>query len=423
MFIPLSSIFIPDNRQRREFPESEMNELIESIRLRGLFHPIVVSPQGPDFRLVAGERRLRAVSSLAELDIAFSHGSELCPAGSIPVTMLSDLSPLELREIELEENTIRLDLSWQDRVRAIADLNALRQEQNASHTISDTAREIFGRGAGGAAMKVQESILLSSELSDPDVAKAKSHSEAVKILTKKKAAAHRQQLASSISLSLSSHTLLEGDSRELLKTLPASQFACILTDPPYGINADSFGSQATTVHGYEDSPEYALSCYRAVAFEGFRVCTAEAHAYIFHSIEIFSDLARLFASAGWTVWPRPLIWAKGNGMLPRPQHGPRYTYEAILFATKGDRPVLLAGASDVIPIPPPADKLHAAEKPVDLLSNLLRRTCSPGDHVLDPFAGSGSIFLAGAADKLYVTGIEQDPIHIAGCKVRISEAV
>lgn len=422
--VPLSSIFIPSNRQRREFPQEPMNELSDSIRVRGLYHPIVVAPEADRYRLVAGERRFRAISSLAELDITFTCGTEVCQAGFIPVTLLSELDPLTLREIELEENTIRLDLTWAERAAAIADLDSLRREQSSTHTATDTARELFGYGTGSSVTKVNESILLSRALkTDPEIAKAKSHSEAMKLLTKKREKEHRSLLASTITVANYNFELLEGDARDRLTDLPSGKYQCILSDPPYGINADDFGSQAGTAHTYRDDAKYALECYRALATEGFRACASSAHAYIFCSYEMFADVAIEFALAGWEVWPRPLIWDKGNGMLPKPEFGPRYVYECILFANKGQRPVLLAGQHDVLRYAPPAERIHAAEKPVDLLCDLLNRTCLPGDTVLDAFAGSGPIFTAGARLKLRVTGIELDPEHIASCKLRIKEAL
>ena len=45
---------------RRTFNEEELVSLAESIRLHGLLHPIVVQRDGRTYRLIAGERRLRA---------------------------------------------------------------------------------------------------------------------------------------------------------------------------------------------------------------------------------------------------------------------------------------------------------------------------------------------------------------------------
>jgi len=421
--VPLSSIIVPDNRQRREFLQENINELAESIRIHGLYHPIVCSPLADGrYNLVAGERRFRAILSLAELGLSFCCGNTTIPESHGAITLLSELDNLTLREIELEENTIRVDLTWAERAAAVAALHELRQEQAAVigrvQTPSDTAKEVFGYTGAGTSMVTESLALTKAIAADPTLAKAKSHSEAVKILKKKSEAVRRQALGeAAINLS---HTIHQGDSREVLLTLPDSTYQCIITDPPYGVGADGFGSQASTVHKYDDNLDYALDCYATLARESFRVAAEQAHAYVFCTIENFYTLTRYFADAGWDVWPRPLIWDKGNGMLPKPEYGPRYTYETILFANKGNRPLVLRGYPDVLSHTPAQDKIHAAETPVTLYNDLLSRSCYPGDTILDPFAGSGVVFLAAKSLKLTATGIELDPSFVAECKFRIA---
>lgn len=416
--VPMSEIYIADNRQRRQFLPEQINELADSIRRNGLYHPPVVALEVEGYRLVAGERRLRAIRSLQELELSFTCGTETVKPGYVPVTLLSELPPLTLREIELEENTIRVDLTWQERVQAISDLDALRKEIRPGHTTTDTAKEIFGYGGSGTE-KVRESIVLTKHLQDPDVAKAKSHAEAVKIVKKKAEQRHREMLAETVDVSKTPHVLYEGNALEILPQIQG-KFQCIITDPPYGVNADAFGGQAKTAHVYDDSLDYAINCYTTLATEGFRLASDQAHIYAFCSIEHFAKIAFEFTLAGWAVWPRPLIWFKGAsaGMLPRPEHGPRYTYEAILFASKGDKPTICV-KPDVIITPAVAEKIHAAEKPLDLYLDLLSRSCNPGDNILDPFAGSGVVFSAANRAKLYATGIELNEAHVANCKLRM----
>lgn len=416
--ISILDIQVAPNRQRRQFLPEQINELADSIRRNGLYHPPVVSMEAGVPTLVAGERRLRAIKSLQELDIPFTCGTEEIKPGFIPVTLLSELPPLTRREIELEENTIRVDLTWQERAQAIADLDALRKEQKPGHTATDTAREIFGYGGSGTE-KVKESIVLSKHLDDPEVAKAKTHAEAVKVVRKKAEQKHREMLAGQVDTTKTPHILYEGDSLFVLPQIQG-KYQCIITDPPYGVDANNFGSQAGQAHAYQDDLQYAISCYEAVAREGWRLSADQAHLYAFCSIENFPALSQVIALAGWNVWPRPLIWFKGAsaGMLPRPEHGPRYTYEAIIFATKGDKPTLCV-KPDVIITPAVAEKIHAAEKPVDLYLDLLSRSCNPGDNILDPFAGSGPVFSAANRAKLYATGIELNETHIASCKLRM----
>lgn len=411
--IPLTSLVIPENRQRRIFDEKKLQELADSILSKGLFHPPVVHFDGEVYTLIAGERRTRAISSLAAIDVGVSCGGVSFPAGTLPITLLADLDPYSRREAELEENTVRDDLTWADKARAIAELDSLRRDQAADqhlpHSFRDTASEIIGREAVGAEItKVTDAVIVTKFLDDPEVAAAKTQKEALKVIKKKAEARHRETLAASFDMAKTPHTLALASAFTFAKSLPSASFDVILTDPPYGINADDFGTMAATTHAYEDTPDYGLACYKLVAEEGYRLAKDKAHCYVFLDPRFWHEVSFEFTLAGWNVWPTPLIWSKGNGMLPKPEHGPRRTYEMILFASKGDRKTLKVGP-DVISCPLVLERAHGAQKPVLLYSELLSRSALPGNTVLDLFAGSGTIFPASNRAKVVATACELNP--------------
>lgn len=410
--ISFSQLSIPEYRMRREFDPAALKDLADSILSKGLMHPLVVVQYGDGYRLIAGERRSRAIRQLAELEVSFSCNNVDIAPGTFPVTLLGDLPPLALLEAEYEENVVRTDLTWQEQALATAALAELRKMQAAENgtpfTIQGVATEITGKSAEGSAVtKVSNAVIVARNMADPDVAGAKSQKEALKIIEKKAATAHREVLAQSFDLKKTPHTALLGSSLELALSLPSDKFSVILTDPPYGVGADSFGSMATTSHEYKDDLEYALDCYRMVAREGFRVTKAQAHAYVFLDIRYFANFSMEFSLAGWDVWPTPLIWFKNNGMLPRPEHGPRRTYEAILYAIKGAKRVTKV-LPDVLTYATEGDKLHGAQKPVPLYLDLLSRSTAPGDEIVDFFSGSGTIFAAANELKLVATGMEMN---------------
>ena len=66
----LSNIVIPERRHRKTFIEADIKDLATSISTYGLFHAPVVLADGAT--LVAGERRLRAITSLYEEGTTFS---------------------------------------------------------------------------------------------------------------------------------------------------------------------------------------------------------------------------------------------------------------------------------------------------------------------------------------------------------------
>ncbi|MBQ9327564.1 MAG: ParB/RepB/Spo0J family partition protein [Solobacterium sp.] len=94
--IPVSEIRANPYQPRKEFDEKALNELADSIRLHGIFTPLLVRPSVQGYELIAGERRLRA-AKLA--------GLSTVPAISVEFT------DEEMMEISLLENVQRENLN------------------------------------------------------------------------------------------------------------------------------------------------------------------------------------------------------------------------------------------------------------------------------------------------------------------------
>lgn len=426
MLIRLEYVTVPENRYRREFDRKALDTLKESILSIGLLQPIVVEANeaGDGFFLRAGERRLRALTEIAAGGKGIKFGSETLEPGTIPATNFDTLTPLARLQVEVEENVVRRDFTWVEHTRAVAALHALRSGINPGQTISATASEILGKPAvGDQVTQVSDALLVIKHLDDPDVAGARTQRDAVKIIKKKAEAVHRAKLAVTVDTTSSAHTLLKGDSFELIKTLPNASFDVVITDPPYGVDADSFGTMASTGHDYEDSPKIWKRFLQEMPDELSRVTKPQAHAYIFCDQRNFADLSLQMFLAGWTVFPTMLLWYKGNaGMLPFPDYGPRRCYEVILYAYKGDRKTLRVD-QDVISVSPVRALKHGAQKPVAVYINLLRRSARPGDTILDCFGGSGPAIVAANCLKLTATYIEQkdSSFDIATTRLHTSE--
>jgi ParB family transcriptional regulator, chromosome partitioning protein len=102
----------PNRRQpRQEFHDEALAELAASIRTQGLVQPIVVTPSGERYTIVAGERRWRA-ARLAGLD-------------EVPVVVRAVSGDRELLELALVENLQRSDLNPIEEAHAY---QALREE-------------------------------------------------------------------------------------------------------------------------------------------------------------------------------------------------------------------------------------------------------------------------------------------------------
>jgi site-specific DNA-methyltransferase (adenine-specific) len=427
---------IAPDRQRQEFDLGKLEDLATSIDTNGLIHPPAVryNPDTEHYVLIAGERRVRAMGILLNMGKPIRCGSHTAPFGKIPILDLGQLSDAQAFEAELAENIDRENLTWQERSRAEFRLHAFRTTQAETigapaPTLQATATEIMQRkdpeavvALGSAITDVATRIQLAKFLDDPDVAAAKSQKEAVKVVRAKQQAQLNAVAAQAFDEGAARsvpHRILSGPMEVHMGDLAAESFDVLLTDPPYGIGAQDFGEQSGVPHTYDDSPEYFEKLIHVLAEESFRVCKAQAHAYVFCDPRRFDFIKLHFELSGWRVWETPLIWFKGNGMLPRPDHGPRRTYEAILFASKGDKPVKCV-RYDVISIPAVRGLQHGAQKPVELYVDLLARSCAPGDTVLDAFAGSGTVFPAANRARVVATGIELDEAHVNLCKTRMT---
>lgn len=422
-----SSVIVPPNRQRQTFKEEDIHDLAEDMcRPWGQLKPIVLRDDG--VTLVAGERRLRAAAYAESKGWKIRYGRDgdfqTLDGGFLVARSIGSLSPEELEEAELSENIKRVDLTWQELVAARSRLATLRRVQNPKVSNEEIAKELSPSGVAPSSTRlVNNAELLAANLHRPEVAKAKSAGEGMKVLSRQLEQEFRSELAKrqeGIPLD-SRHTLIHGDLLSEMAKLASSSVDCLLTDPPYGINADTaFGDMAELDHEYADSEKDADAIYQVLAYQGYRICKSQAHAYVFLDMDWWEVVASYFRSAGWWVWPRPLIWDKAGGMLPHPHHGPRNTYELILYAIKGKRQTN-GVFPDIIRVPNVKTKSHAAQKPVELYSNLLERTVAPGDIVLDPCAGSGTIFPAATRVSAQAIGIEKSEKHYALALSRIKE--
>lgn len=88
---------IPNAQQpRQSFSESKLRELTESVRSKGVIHPLIVRVQDSGYQIITGERRWRA--------------AKLAGLKSVPV-IVRDVTDSDMLELALIENLQREDLN------------------------------------------------------------------------------------------------------------------------------------------------------------------------------------------------------------------------------------------------------------------------------------------------------------------------
>jgi ParB/RepB/Spo0J family partition protein len=96
----------PESRNsRRGYDEGKLNELAASIREHGILQPILVTPDGDGYRVIAGNRRLRATVRA---------GLE-----TIPALIKTQVDAHREFFMNLVENVQRVDLTGKERIEAI----------------------------------------------------------------------------------------------------------------------------------------------------------------------------------------------------------------------------------------------------------------------------------------------------------------
>lgn len=427
MLVKVDAITVSE-RQRKSFNKELIIELAESIHSKGLLHPIVICEQRTQGtiipRLVAGERRLRAVKLLHSENKTFFHNGEAVLHGCIPFTRIEDSDELKIRETELEENLRRVDLSWQERVNALDELHTLRCAQNPAQTPKDTAKEIMepaGIGLQGALNRVHRAVLIADNMDDPNVMKAKDETQAYNYLLRNMENELLSELAKRNLSSIRTHTIIHGDAVGEMGKLQ-KKFGLVVVDPPYGIGADTFGNAANNAHTYSDTEDAALELAENILFHAFQVTLDNAHLYMFCDIDHFKTLKHIAAKAGWKPWRTPIVWHKtlSSAHAPAHEYGFRRNFELIMFCTKGSKPFSQV-YSDVISCDQEQNKVHAAQKPADLYATLIKRSLAEGGDVLDPCAGSGTIFKGAELAGCRGTGIELEEKFYNHCLVAIDQ--
>lgn len=420
IYLPLSSIIIPPNRQRKEINSFALSELISSIIEFGLLHPLIVSPlSNGTYELQTGERRYRAISTLSSDHSTYSFGGAAVPSQTAPCILLKDLTPFQQKSIELHENIIRENLSWQEQVLAIKELDELKRENGA--VTDEAAAEVIAsaKNISPSVARKQVSIAktLEKHLDNPIVSKAKTATSAYRNLLRYQ----QDQLVAELTrrqvgIQKTPHTFLKGDARAILPTLPSASFNLIITDPPYGLSMDQ-GKIMRSPHLYDDSLQYSDEMYSFVLKEGFRLGKEQSAIFLFCTPERFAHIQQLGDRYGWEAWPVPLIWYKNNagGVSLQQGIGFRRSYEMIAFFIKGSLPYQSL-YNDLFVHTSLRLSSHPAQKPPDLYAVLMKSMAVIGDTVLDPFAGAGTIFAAASQVGLIATGIEISPEYIPLCE-------
>ena len=384
-------------RFRKDF--GNLQEMISSLKRHGLIHPIVVDEVKDDpehdYVLVVGGRRLAAALYLGWTEIE--------------AVVRASLTDIQRKEIELEENVQRKDLSWMEEIEALRQLDELKRAIHGSKaqgsidekgwTIRDTA-EVVRESLGTVS---QDLSLAKALASDPLLRKKVDGMPklAARKFVEREMAARRMKakiLAGAVTISAD---LILGRAEEEIKKIADGSIDCLITDPPFAIEeihvVEQGGLSSGRYAGEANvgDPEAMKKVYEELIPQLSRVMVGGAHFYMFFGIQWYEYLKALFQKNAFIVHPLPLFWFKGRGsMIPNPYH---YipSYETILFGCKApqSRTLLKPRHNSLIEFPAdaPQTRIHPLQKPRSLIEMMIENSTVPGEMILDCFVGSAIV--------------------------------
>lgn len=201
-------------------------------------------------------------------------------------------------------------------------------------------------------------------------------------------------------------SLAQGDAVAWLRQLPSESIDLVITDPPYESleKHRAIGTTTRLKHSKSSSNDW-FSIFPNDRFpelftEVYRVLRKNSHFYLFCDPETMF-VAKPIAEqhTGFKFW-KPLIWDKRKiGM----GYHYRARYECILFFEKGKRKLADLGIADILEAPRISGG-YPAEKPAAVSEVLVRQSTEPGQLVIDPFMGSGSVGVASVSHGRHFLG-------------------
>jgi len=196
-------------------------------------------------------------------------------------------------------------------------------------------------------------------------------------------------------------TLYHGDCREVMADLPRT-CDVLMTDPPYASAAATVTTGRAKAKWGGNWGDMSLVAFMVEAtltgaplIEGHEVYWFTDHLGYAATVPV---MFRRYPSVQSIVWDKDAL---GMGARYRKQT------EFIVYAWTQQAPEFASkSARDLIRLRPTFDggKVHSAQKPVELMAELLRP--SAGTCVLDPYAGSGTTLLAARQLGRKAVGVE-----------------
>ncbi len=231
---------------------------------------------------------------------------------------------------------------------------------------------------------------------------------------------------------MSEYTLFLGDSAEHIKQLPDHSIDLILTDPPYNLGRYSTGNikMSWRKDFNNDVAAWDTTVFSPADWlaEFVRILKPTGTLFAFTSYNLLGQWHQAFDPAFDTF--QFMVWHKTNPPPKLRRAGFLNSCELIICAwNKGhtwnftkqkdmhnfiESPICMGKERVRNPV-------HPTQKPLKVLTHLIKLATRPADVVFDPFMGVGSAGVAALQLGRRFIGVELDPLYFKAATKRIEE--
>jgi DNA modification methylase len=227
-----------------------------------------------------------------------------------------------------------------------------------------------------------------------------------------------------------------GDCLEVMKTLSDGSVDAVITDPPYCSGGYLEAQKNTKAQGLRGATVAAddfkwfrndnmgtaglVWLLRSLMIEARRILKPDRSVFIFTDWRMIPNLAPALESGGMR-YRNMIVWDKGNAGLGV---GFKPAFECIMEFCNGSTEYQVRNGQNVIRQSRlnGAQKIHNAQKPVELMAEIIRVAVPVGGTVIDPFMGSGTTGVACAELDRNFIGIEISAEYMEIARKRIEAA-
>ena len=232
----------------------------------------------------------------------------------------------------------------------------------------------------------------------------------------------RQALVDSLIYSEPGFRIYHGDARELVPAIVGSHtVAHVITDPPY--DAATHAGARTLAGG---GPVELIDFAPITAVEiGDVLSRAAPRRWVIATVDYRHVFPLQDRPPVGLRFVRFGVWVKPNSAPQFTGDRPAQGWEAVaILHGEGERPRWNAGGDRAVwQFPRARGGSHPAEKPIALVRRWIADFTDPGDLILDPFMGSGTVLRAAKDLGRQAIGIEIDRRWCEHAAARLSQAV